>query len=112
MKRASDEPSTSTGKRARPTRFTVQQVVDILQNSDSDEGEFDQEYVSLSDSSDNDYVDEALNESDDSDNFQNFAQEARQGGRVNYVQGLRSGRVKYGPVGCHCKCFHFIVISV
>ena len=44
MKRALDEPSTSTGKRARPTRFTIQQVVEALADSDSDEAEFHQEY--------------------------------------------------------------------
>lgn len=42
-------------------------MVGILQNSDCDEREFDQECIPLSDSSSNDYVDKALSESNDSD---------------------------------------------
>ena len=74
MRRASNEPSTSTGIRARPTRYSVQQVVDIIQNSDSDEGEFHDDYPSS-----DDYV-EALSESesDDSENErQNVARRSR-----------------------------------
>ena len=49
MKRASDEPTTSTGKRARSRLFTVQQVMQTLADSDSDEAEFDQDYALSSD---------------------------------------------------------------
>lgn len=41
--------------------------VDILQNSESDEGEFSKDYLSLSDSSD-DYIEETLGETGDSEN--------------------------------------------
>ena len=41
-------------------------MVVILQNSESDEGEFSKDYLSLSDSSD-DFLDEALSESESSD---------------------------------------------
>ncbi|BFZ04183.1 hypothetical protein BsWGS_07222 [Bradybaena similaris] len=44
MKRSTNEPSTSTGKRARPTRFTVQQVIKALDDSDSDEVDFLHQY--------------------------------------------------------------------
>ena len=49
MKQASDEPTTSTGKRARSRLFTVQQVMQTLADSDSDEAEFDQDYALSSD---------------------------------------------------------------
>ena len=49
MKQASDEPTTSTGKRARSRLFTVQQVMKTLANSDSDEAESDQDYALSSD---------------------------------------------------------------
>ena len=49
MKRAGDEPTTSTGKRARSRLFTVQQVMQTLADSDSDEAEFDQDYALSSD---------------------------------------------------------------
>ena len=49
MKRASNEPTTSTGKRARSRLFTVQQVMQTLADSDSDEAEFDQDYALSSD---------------------------------------------------------------
>ena len=42
MKRASDKP-TSTGKRVRSRRSTVQQVMQTLADSDSDGAEFDQD---------------------------------------------------------------------
>lgn len=63
MRQATDEPSTSTGKWAGSTCYSVPQVVDTLQSSESDEGEFSKEYLSLSDSSD-DFFDEALRESE------------------------------------------------
>ncbi|BFZ17860.1 hypothetical protein BsWGS_20899 [Bradybaena similaris] len=44
MKRLTNEPSTSTGKRARPTRFTVQQVIKALDDSDGDEVDFLHQY--------------------------------------------------------------------
>ena len=44
MKRASDEPTTSTGKRAWSRLFTVQQVIQTLADSDSNEAEFNQDY--------------------------------------------------------------------
>ena len=47
--RASDEPTTSTGKRARSRLFTVQKVMHTLANSDSEEAEFDQDYALSSD---------------------------------------------------------------
>ena len=47
------------------TRCSFQQVVDILQNSESDEGEFSKDYLSL-DSSD-DYVEAAWSESENGD---------------------------------------------
>ena len=40
MKRSSNAPSTSTGKIARSTRFTTQQVLDALDDSDKDEVDF------------------------------------------------------------------------
>ena len=49
MKRASDEPTTSTGKRAKSRLFTVQQVMQTLADFDSDEAEFDQDYALSSD---------------------------------------------------------------
>ena len=49
MKQASDEPTTSTGKRARSRLFTVQQVMQTLADSDSDEAEFEQDYASDTD---------------------------------------------------------------
>lgn len=61
MKHASDEPSTLTGKRARPRSFTMQQVLDKVTNSDS--GKFDQEYFSESRNTSDEYIDEG--ESDD-----------------------------------------------
>ena len=66
-KRPIDEPSTSTGKRKRKQRFTVQEVIDNLREYDSEEGEFGQEYM-LSDDSDVDFVvEEEYRDSDDSD---------------------------------------------
>ena len=40
MKRSINEPSTSTGKRERPTRFTVKLLMETLANSDSYEADF------------------------------------------------------------------------
>ena len=37
MKRSANEPSTSTGKRGRPTHFTLQQVMEALDDSEGDE---------------------------------------------------------------------------
>jgi hypothetical protein len=64
MKRAIDELSASAGKWS--TRYSVQQVTDILQNSASDEGAFSKEFLSLSDLSDN-FLDEALSKSESGD---------------------------------------------
>ena len=47
MKQASDEPNTSTGKRARSRLLTVQQVMQTLADSDSDEAEFYQDYAAV-----------------------------------------------------------------
>lgn len=47
--------------------YSVQQVVDIIPNSKSDEGEFSKGYLSLSYSSD-DCIEETLGESHDSEN--------------------------------------------
>ncbi|BFZ24607.1 hypothetical protein BsWGS_27646 [Bradybaena similaris] len=44
MKRSTNEPSTSTEKRARPTRFTLQQVMEALDDSDGDEADFLHQY--------------------------------------------------------------------
>ncbi|BFZ09155.1 hypothetical protein BsWGS_12194 [Bradybaena similaris] len=50
MKRLTNEPSTSTGKRARPARFTLQHVMEALDDSDGDEADFHQyDYSSTSD---------------------------------------------------------------
>jgi hypothetical protein len=47
MKLARNELSTSTGKQARSTCYSVQQVMDMIQNSESDEREFSKDYLSL-----------------------------------------------------------------
>ncbi|GFR75631.1 hypothetical protein ElyMa_000459900 [Elysia marginata] len=64
MKRSCDEPSTSSGKRAKPIRFTVQQVMDALADSDADEAEFHQEYYDNS-SSDDDFNSDGASDDED-----------------------------------------------
>ena len=66
MKLASNKPSTSTGKQARSSHYSVQQVVEILQNSESEEGKFSKDNLSLSDSGE-DCIDLALSESESGD---------------------------------------------
>ena len=66
MKLASNEPSTSTGKLTRSSHCSVQEEVNILQNSESDEEKFSKDNLSFSDSSE-DCIDEALSESESGD---------------------------------------------
>lgn len=70
MKRAVDEPSTSTGKRSRSRLITVQQVIDTLVDSDSEESEFHQEYVSSSSDTDSE-------SSSDEENLEPYRSRAR-----------------------------------
>ncbi|GFS00211.1 hypothetical protein ElyMa_001066400 [Elysia marginata] len=89
MKRSCDEPNTSSGKRARPIRFTVQQVMDALADSDANEAEFHQEYYDNS-SSDDDF---------DSDRASDDEDGGRSRGRPSVMGGQAGERIRLGGWG-------------
>ena len=81
MKRSANEPSTSTGKRARPTHFTLQQVMEALDDSEGDEAILLHQYE-YSSSSDVD-IDRDLDSdrsSDDDDDRSRARPTVREGG--------------------------------
>lgn len=84
MKRAIDEPSTSTGKRARPRLFTAQHVID---NFSDDEGDIGDDYFSSSSSEEEDF--DSRGASTDEDQTLDLDRDA------DRLRGERGGR---GPV--------------
>ena len=92
-----------TGKRARSRRFTVQQVMQTLADSDSDGAEFDQDYAL---SSDKDTESErsrsrssgsgSLTSRSRSMFSLNFAQEARNSGQLG--SGPKAGHTLHKPI--------------